>query len=192
MGSFGSLPRRRGALPRKQGAGGDLPACGRPAPLGVCARSVFSRPLLPRGAPRVSPLRPPLLLVGSRSRRWRGGAAPPPAGAGGNLGQSAHHQRSGNRDGDPAMERGGHRNRVGGRQDELKQERPRRGPLCPPWGWYRALPAFAIETANAYHISGRTANTPALGIRRRGTGAHREPRPWYNLLISPFYWTFTP
>ena len=44
-------------------------------------------------------------------------------------------------------------------------------------GLVPCAPSFAIETANAYRISGRNTNTPALGIRRRGTGAHREPEP---------------
>lgn len=38
--------------------------------------------------------------------------------------------------------------------------------------------SFAIETVRPCRRLGRTASIPARGIHRRGTGAHREPRPY--------------
>lgn len=77
VGGSGSLPRRRGPLPRKQGAGGVRPLPALPRPLAFApARFLSPAPCFLVACPGLAPLRRWLVVVGSRSRRGRAQGAP--------------------------------------------------------------------------------------------------------------------
>ena len=117
----------------------------------LCPLVFFSRPLLPRAGPGLSPLRSPLVVVVPAlcMAARRGRAAPP---------LRAARYTEGAEDGG----------------NERRPERPRREALPPARGLVPCAPSFAIEPLRPYRISGSTANTPAPGNDRKGTAAQRE------------------
>lgn len=70
-------PPAAGPAPEEAGGGRGSPAPGPPAPFGVCAARFLSpAPCFLVACPGLAPLRPQLVLVGSRSRRRRAQGAP--------------------------------------------------------------------------------------------------------------------
>lgn len=146
-----SLPRRRGPLHENAGGGRGSPAPGLLLPRAFSPPGFFSpAPCILAGGPAFSPSPWLSLVVPALGMAARRGRAAPPL--------RAALYTEGAEDG----------------ENERRTERPRREALPPARGLVPCASSYAIDTVSPYRISGRTANTPALGNGRKGTAAQRE------------------